>query len=90
MILVGGLFLNKSSFTANELEAIRRYTAGVKPSCSTFIDEVTMTYGYGELSDFGSWEFEIPHSVLSQGEPKSTHELMEQVVAKFGVEGDRG
>lgn len=32
------------------------------PRCkvSTFVDEVTLTFGSGELSDYGTWEHECP------------------------------
>lgn len=35
------------------------YCLGFKYSVSTFIDGVTLTYGYGRLDSLGSWEYEI-------------------------------
>lgn len=43
-----------------QLEAIRRFISGEPYCVSTFIDEVTLTYGYGELSSLGSWQYELP------------------------------
>lgn len=36
------------------------YLWGVQQSCTTFIDEVTFEYGYGELDGFGIGCFEFP------------------------------
>ena len=58
----------------NEIEAIARYNAGEQPCCSTSIDEDTFTYGYGELDDFGFWEFQIPHNFLIKGEVRTVTE----------------
>jgi hypothetical protein len=33
--------------------------AGVRAGCSTFIDDETITLGYGKLDEFGSWEFPL-------------------------------
>ena len=46
----------------NEVIAIIRFLFGENPSISTFIDGNTLTYGYGELDDFGCWQFELPFS----------------------------
>lgn len=65
-----------SDFTENEKIAIQRYQSGEPAYVSTFIDEETLTYGYGHLSSMGSWEFEVPHSELTKGESKAVAELM--------------
>lgn len=57
----------------NELLAVFLYQCGVRPGVSTFVDEVTFTYGYGYLDDYGSWEFEVPHQFLNRNEPKEWH-----------------
>lgn len=33
--------------------------ADVRPKCSTFIDDETITPGYGRLDEFGDWEFPL-------------------------------
>lgn len=43
-----------------EWEAIRRFLNGEAYRVSTFIDEVTTTYGYGKLDSAGGWEYELP------------------------------
>ena len=35
--------------------------------CSTFIDDVTITYGY-VADDYGSWIFELPKSFMERGD----------------------
>jgi len=45
---------------AHALEAIHRFMKGEEYGVSTFIDEVTTTYGYGKLDHNGSWEYELP------------------------------
>ena len=54
----------------NTKVAIERYQSGEQPSCSFSIDEIHFTYGYGQLDDFGHWEFEILHAYLTRGEMK--------------------
>lgn len=45
----------------NEIIAFFYYFAGKKLSCSTFIDEVTITHGYGKLDgNIGIWEYQLP------------------------------
>ena len=46
--------------------AIVMYWIGFKPKISTFIDEETVTYGYGQLYSMGDWEYEIPHRFLKK------------------------
>lgn len=65
-----------------EEKAIEMYLSGIPPMVSTFIDEETLTYGYGKLSSLGEWEYEIPHRVLKNNEAKTVSELM----AKFPKE----
>jgi len=43
-----------------EHEAFKRLLRGEQYGCSTFIDEETTTYGYGELDDHGWFEFPLP------------------------------
>lgn len=43
----------------NTREAYRRFNAGEKPCFSTFIDEVTITAGYGKLDFSGEWEYPL-------------------------------
>lgn len=50
------------NYTQNELKAIERYFNGEKYSCTTFIDEETITCGYGTIYSVGSFEFELPLS----------------------------
>lgn len=45
--------------TDEQKEAYRLFESGVKPSFSTFIDEVTITAGYGELDSSGSFEYPL-------------------------------
>jgi hypothetical protein len=35
------------------------HAAGVHPMVSTFIDDETITHGYGELDGYGDWEFPV-------------------------------
>lgn len=37
------------------------HAAGARPSVSTFIDDETITHGYGRLSEFGDWEYPVLH-----------------------------
>lgn len=46
-------------------EGLRRFLNGEQWSCSTFIDEVTTTYGYGKLDELGCWEFPLPKAVVA-------------------------
>lgn len=45
--------------TTREAEARRRQAAGQKPGASTGIHGY-ITYGYGELDEFGFWEYPLP------------------------------
>ena len=47
------------------LIAIILYKLGFKPKCTTFIDEETITFGYGKIYGWtGNWEYEIPPKYL--------------------------
>ena len=40
--------------------AVAMYSIGKKPSCSTFIDEVSITAGYGKLNSIGDFQYNLP------------------------------
>lgn len=40
--------------------AILLFKIGVKPRATMFIDEVTVTYGYGKCYSFGAFKFPLP------------------------------
>lgn len=40
--------------------AVAMYSIGKKPACSTFIDEVSITAGYGKLNDIGCFQYDLP------------------------------
>lgn len=44
--------------------AIIIYKLGFRPNCSTFIDEITTTYGYGKLSDMGLFNYPLPNEYM--------------------------
>lgn len=44
---------------ADKVEAYRRFDNGEKPSYSTFIDEVTITAGYGNLDSAGMFQYPL-------------------------------
>ena len=44
--------------------AILLYKIGVKPSCSTFIDEETITVGYGKLDSVGYFQYDLPRKYV--------------------------
>ena len=49
-----------------EVIAICLYKIGVKPKCTSFIDEETIAYGYGKLNGWvGLWEYQIPFNIKS-------------------------
>ena len=47
-----------------ENKALLRFAMGEKPRFSTFIDEETVTAGYGELDDHGWWEYPLPQGLI--------------------------
>lgn len=63
---ITGLFKRKikveetvPEYSEDQKEAIRRFKAGEKPYYSSGIDE-SITCGYGDLDDYGFWEFPLP------------------------------
>jgi hypothetical protein len=63
---ITGLFKKKikveetiPEYAEPQKEAIRRFEAGEKPCYSSGIDDST-TCGYGELDEYGFWEFPLP------------------------------
>jgi gamma-glutamylcysteine synthetase len=40
--------------------AVILYLFGKRPSCSTFIDETSITAGYGQLDDLGDFQYSFP------------------------------
>ncbi len=50
----------------NELIAIILYTFGKKPCCSCFIDEDTITLGYGKLHSIGTWQYQLPYGSIKK------------------------
>lgn len=59
--------IEEASYYEGQKEAIRRFKAGESP-CWTHNIADQLTCGYGELSDLGVWEFELP---LSLGEGRT-------------------
>jgi hypothetical protein len=56
--------------TRNETIAIVLYRLGFKPESSTDIAE-NLTMGYGELDDYGFWQYQIPNAIYENLEPRS-------------------
>lgn len=52
--------LNLGIIDINEFVAIEKYFNGDKLSVSTFIDEVSISIGYGKLSSVGIFFYELP------------------------------
>lgn len=46
------------------------HVCGRSYNCSTFVDEVTITRGYGQLDEFGSWEFPLYLPILALAEAR--------------------
>lgn len=46
--------------------AIALYRIGVKPCATHFIDEETVSYGYGKMDELGLWEYQIPFHIKSE------------------------
>lgn len=40
--------------------AIVLFKIGIKPKVTIFIDEHTLSYGYGKMDGIGLWEYQIP------------------------------
>ena len=47
-----------------EREGIRRFLSGQQVCVSMFIDEVTLTYGYGCLDKHGCWQYPVPAQLV--------------------------
>lgn len=48
----------------NMLIAHLLYNLGKKPECSTFIDEDTITMGYGRMDSLGDFQFPLPKFII--------------------------
>lgn len=48
----------------NTTIALIKYFTGQKPSISTFIDEETITMGYGNLNSMGWFEYPLPDFIV--------------------------
>ena len=55
------------------LEGFRRFLAGEKYKVSSGIDG-SMTYGYGELDEFGFWEYPVWEGLVKLGRAKEKAE----------------
>lgn len=53
-------------YKVNEYIAIGLYKLGVKPNCTIFIDEETVSFGYGEADSVGLFDFQIPFEVYCE------------------------
>lgn len=42
------------------------FKLGARPCCSTAIDEETTTYGYGQLDEYGFWEFPVSSETVER------------------------
>jgi len=53
-------------YSLKEIIAICLYKIGIKPKCTSFIDEKTIAYGYGKLNGWiGLWKYQIPFNIKS-------------------------
>ena len=48
------------------LVAVIMYLIGIKLKCSTFIDEVSITAGYGKINDFGEFQYPLPKRYIKK------------------------
>lgn len=48
----------------NKLIALLKYIIGVKYQTSTFIDEDTITMGYGKLDSIGEFQYPLPNKII--------------------------
>jgi len=53
-------------FVVRSFCAVAIYLTGKKPSCSTFIDEVSITAGYGQLDDLGFFQYPLPKKYVKK------------------------
>lgn len=49
-----------SNLEWSEIKAIYWYYTGKPSSCTTFMDEETLSYGYGKMDKIGCWEYQLP------------------------------
>ena len=57
----------KFKYEWKEYIAIMLYKLGVKPNVTLFIDEDTLSYGYGKTDGgLGLWEYQIPFNIKSK------------------------
>lgn len=54
----------------NQKIAIALFYLGRPPGCTTFIDEVTMSYGYGKLDNLGLWQYQLPFGFIENRRKK--------------------
>lgn len=54
----------KFKLRIRELIALFLYYIGRKPMSSTFIDEDTITMGYGTLHEIGAWQYDLPPRIV--------------------------
>lgn len=63
-------------------EGLRRFLIGEEWSCSTFIDGVTPTYGYGRLDELGCWEYPLPEAVTRLLEERGKFKLYTRILCE--------
>ena len=63
--------------TLNELLAVVLYKLGIPNGVSIFVDDVTLTYGYGYLDGIGCWQFEIPPQFLKSGTTLESYPVLD-------------
>lgn len=51
------------ALSENEQKGVNRLLNGEPVECSTSIGGDT-TFGYGELDDYGFWEFSVPQEIM--------------------------
>lgn len=65
------------------------YCLGIKPKITTFIDEATLSYGYGYLHGTGVWEYQIEaHWILKRLNARYNLALMGRYSPKFRYRKD--
>lgn len=53
-------------YKLRQLIAIIRYYLGEVPCSSTFIDEIHITYGFGELDAIGVFKYDLPQWIIKK------------------------
>jgi hypothetical protein len=48
------------SYVVRSYCAVVMFWVGKEPACSTFIDEVSITAGYGRLNSIGAFRYDLP------------------------------